>query len=286
VHPDTLAGTTPTIYAFDAPVQSTYEPYFDPPYWYQGYRHIVRWRYQVIAVGKNMGDLVVVLLRQPMFWAFCLAWPIILWNREARRRLWAALPARPGTDWPLWALATAGVAIYLPVHLEGRYLAPFLAVLLVLELESASDALEFAPRRQALVVAVLAAGFVLGLAKDQRDVWARVRHHWNYRDNLEWREGKALAATGLAPGSEIAVISWQPNVQCDWAYLAGMRITSEIASGPDEKAFWDMDPMDQNAVLLRFRQAGAVAVVTRDAPRGSATGWDQVGNMPMWMYRF
>jgi hypothetical protein len=276
VHPDVGLGTVPTVYVFHAPVEATYVPYFDPPYWYQGYRHIVRWRYQVVALGKNVGDLLHVLVVQPFFWALSLAW-LVLWRgpRIARDR-----SAMHGAQASL--LAAMGVALYLPVHLEGRYLAPFLAVLAVALL-----AREGVPvGRQRLAAGILVLGFAAGLVKDQHEVWARARRHWNYRDNLEWREGRALRAAGIAPGNDIGVIAWGPNVQCDWAYLAGVRITSEIASGPDEKAFWDMDEMDRNTVLLRFRQAGAIAVVTRDEPRGSAFGWEQVGDLPMWVYRF
>jgi 4-amino-4-deoxy-L-arabinose transferase-like glycosyltransferase len=268
IHPSELLGTRPTIFAFRGPVVATYTPYFDPPYWYAGYRHVTRWRYQVVALGKNVGDLAQVILKQPLFLALGLAFAI---GYKARRRL-------PAEVWPVAALALAGVAIYLPVHLEGRYLSAFLAVLALL-------LLEVIPRRR-LILAMLTLGFVAGLVKDQRVAWSRAIHRWNYRDTLEWREGQAVAGAGLAPGSEIGVISWTPNVQCDWAYLAGVRITSEIASAADENIFWQMSLLDQNTVMLRFRQAGAAAVVTRDKPADGVAGWEQVGSVPMWIYRF
>ena len=36
IHVDELAGSAPTIYVFRGPVEATYAPYFDPPYWYAG----------------------------------------------------------------------------------------------------------------------------------------------------------------------------------------------------------------------------------------------------------
>jgi hypothetical protein len=268
IHPSERLGTDPTVYAFRGPVVATYTPYFDPPYWYAGYRHIVRWRYQLVALGKNLADLAQVVLKQPFFLAVGVAFII---GFKTRRRL-------PEETWLIAALALAGIAIYLPVHLEGRYLSAFLATLAVLLFEA------IPPRR--LAFAILTVGFVAGLVKDQRVVWTRALHRWNYRDTLDWREGQALALAGLAPGSEIGVVSWTPNVQCDWAYLAGVRITSEIASGPDERTFWQMSPLDRNTVMLRFRQAGASAVITRDQPAEGVAGWSQLNTLPMWIYRF
>ncbi len=268
IHPSEMLGTRPTIFAFRGPVVATYTPYFDPPYWYAGYRHIVRWRYQTVALGKNLGDLAQVILRQPFFLALGLAFVL---SFKTRRK-------PPAGIWPVTTVALAGIAIYLPVHLEGRYLSAFLAVLAVLLLEC------IPPRR--LIFAILTLGFAAGLVKDQRVVWSRAIHRWNYRDILEWREGQALAGAGLTPGSEVGVISWTPNVQCDWAYLAGVRITSEIASGAAAASLWQLSSLDQNTVMLRFRQAGAAAVVTRDKPADGVPGWEQLGAVPMWIYRF
>jgi len=262
-------------------------PYFDAPYWYQGYRHVVRWRYQVVAIGKNLSDFALVLVQQPLVWAMTIAFFFLFRRRGDRAVLWAHGPAWIAETWPAYALAAAGLAIYLPVHLEGRYIAPFLAVLMAMKLEAFSPVFERSRMQRTVVVGLVAAGFLAGLVKDQHEVWGRALHGWDYRQNLEWREGQALKAEGFTPRSEVGVIAWTPNVQCDWAYLADLRITSEIASEPDERLFWELDPLDRNAVLLRFRQGGAVAVVTRDRPKeGAAAGWDELGTLPMWVYRF
>jgi len=267
-------------------VQATYPPYFDAPYWYQGYKHPTRWRYQVVALGKNLGDLAAVLVKQPLVWALTLAFLWLFRRRSDRHLLWLEMGPWLGETFPVYALAAAGLAIYLPVHLEGRYIAALLAVLLVLKLEAFRPVFSQSRTRAAVVLTLIVAGFTIGLVKDQREVWSRAAHRWNYQDNLEWREGLAMKRLGFSPDSEIGVISWTPNVQCDWAYLAGLRITSEIASPADEKTFWELDPLDRNSVMLRFRQAGAVAVVTRDRPKDGATDWDQVDSLPLWVYRF
>jgi hypothetical protein len=281
LHASQVVGAAPAVYVFHTPVNATYAPYFDAPYFYQGYRHLVRWRYQVVALGKNLLDLGQVFFKQAFFWALLLV--VLVLSRAPRGNPATSLY---GEMLPASALAAAGILIYLPVHLEGRYLAPFLAVLGVIGLESALARRTISAPRRLVVLAILAIGFLAGLLKDQRVVWTRARQHWNYHQIADWRTGAALRREGLAPGSAIGVISWTPNVQCDWAYLAGLRITSEIESPKDERAFWALSPLDQNAVLLNFRQAGAVAVVTRDMPANGASGWQQVQNLPLWIYRF
>jgi len=273
LHPSVRVGSAPTIYQFHAPVQATYAPYYDPAYWYQGYKHVVRWRYQAVALGKSVGDLALVLAKQPLFWAFGLA---SLWSR---RRVWRELRA----VWPVVAIAVLGVMIYLPVHLEGRYLSGFLAVIGAVLLTGLST---LPRRRLTIVMALLVAGFGVGLAKDQAGIWVRAVHAWSPRENAEWRAANGVRALGLPSGSQVGVIAWTPNLHCDWAYMSELQITSEIASPADEAAFWRLPADGQARVLGEFRDAGAKAIFTWDKPRILPAGWQQVAGAPMWFLRF
>jgi len=274
IHPDEIDGSSPAVYVFHAPVQATYVPYYDPPYFYQGYRHLIRWRYEVIALAKNVTDLFSVLLPQPLFWAIMLIAILV------RRLDWSLLRAA----WPVLVFTLTGIAIYIPVHLEGRYLAAFFAVGAVCLLASLGSINSKSASWGIYLIFLF--GFAAGLVKDQRAVWTRAAHHWDYRIIPEWQQGRALQAEGLQPGAEIGVISWEPNVQCDWAYLAGVRITSEIESPADQRAFLALPPAAQSEVLERFHRAGATLVVARDKPRPGATGWHQLAGVPLWIYRF
>ncbi len=275
MHPSVRVGSAPMVYEFHAPVRATYVPYFDPPYWYAGYRHVVRWRYQVVALGKSVGDLAQVLARQPMAWAFGL---VMMWSM--RRVRWRQ---ELQVAWPVVAIALPGIAIYLPVHLEGRYLSGFLAVIGVVLLVVLST---LPQRRLMTAMAVLVAGFGVGLVKDQGGVWVRAVHGWSPRQNVEWRAADGVRAMGLPGGSEVGVIAWTPSLHCDWAYMAGLQITSEIATPEDEAAFWRLPPDGQTRVLGEFRRAGAKAVFTWDKPQVLPEGWQQVAGAPMWVYRF
>ena len=272
VHPSVIVGSAPAMYVFHEPgVSASYVPYYDPAYWYQGYRKPVRWRYQLVAVGKNMGDLAQVLLRQAMVWAVLAAFAVLWWER--RRRRWRE-------SWALLLAAGGGVLIYLPVHLEGRYLSGFLAVLGMCGL---MGLLEARPVVRRVALGLVLVGLVADLLRTQHEVWHRATHGWTYKASPDWQ---AAATLGLPRGSQVGMISWTPNLHCDWAYLSGVQITSEIASGADERAFWAFSPVGQAGVLERFRENGAVAVLTWERPPDGAVGWLRVGQAPMWMHRF
>ncbi len=273
VHADRDAGARPTVYVFHEPaVTATYVPYYDPAYWYAGYRHVVRWRYEAIDLVKNVGELGETLLMQPAFYAVLIA----LWLLR-RRTMRDALA-------PLVSCAAVGVLLYLPVHLEGRYLAGFFAVLAVAVLSGVMGAEE---RTRRAVMAVVLVGVAAQVVKEQRVVWGRMVHGWSYKDNAEWQAAEAVEASGLARGSEVGMVSWTPSLHCDWAYLSGMQITSEIANGEDERVFWGMGAAGQEQVLGRFRAAAARAVLSwEQPPEGAGVGWQRLGDSRMWMYRF
>ena len=272
LHPSVTLQEDPRIYSFDEPVVATYIPYYDPAYWYAGYKHVFRWRYQMIAIGKNMIDLTKSLLGQPLFYGIVVAlW--LLRGGKREKELWTVVT---------WAVL--GVAIYLEVHLEGRYLSGFLAVLAVAALSSLGRA-PVGVRR--FVLWAILVGSAVQVVKEQRVVWTRAVHGWRYQENVEWKVAEAVERSGLPRGSQVGMISWTANLHCDWAYFSGMRITSEIADGKDEKTFWSLDEAEKQKVMGLFRSTGAKAVLSWDGPpsKGSA-GWQRLESTPMWMYRF
>ncbi len=271
-HPTQQIGTSPTILIFNAPVQATYTPYYDPAYFYEGYHHFFRWRYQLIALGKNTADLLQVLLTQPITYALFL---ILISSFSGFVRSVRLV-------WPLALCAAMGVALYLPVHLEGRYLSAFLAVLALLLLVQ----LEAKRKHRTALLAILFFSAVVGIGRSQAPIWSRAVHRWSPCSNAEWRTADAVLAAGPARGSQIGMISWTPNLHADWAFMAGLRITGEIATGPDEAAFWASSAARQTAILEIFHQAGATAVLTQDPPRNINSQWQQLPNAPIWIHRF
>ena len=282
IHPSKILQTSPLIYGFSAPVHSTYLPYYDPPYWYQGYHSVVGWRYQAVALAKSTVDLATVVLSQPMFYALLLFFAAAMWRKDDRKSI-----AQSGRQLlPVVICAFLGLAIYFPVHLEGRYVAPFLAILAAALLIGVAFTFgSFDGRKRILLFAVLAVGLTAELVDAQRETWSRALHHWNYQENFTYRWGQAVIKTGIPPGSTIGMISTSGNLHCDWAYIAHLQITSEIASPADNEAFWRSSPEEQQKTLDTFRRTGAVAVVSWERPAGTnAPGWQPVDDG--WIYRF
>ena len=276
LHPDTILQQSPLVYGFNtSPVHATYVPYYDPPYWYAGYRHVFRWRYQVIALLKSAGDLVGSLLPHPMFYAMLLAFAVLLVASDARRAAWLWVQAH----WMVVAIALLGFAMYLPVHLEGRYLAGFLLLLGLCGLAASGEALT--PMRFRVALTLILLGAAGDLIRTQRPVWHNLRVHRRPIDNTEWRMGNAVLAQALPAEAPVGVIAWTPNLHCDWAYIAHVRIVSEIGNGKDFDAFWQLPDTQQATTLAAFRKSGAVAVFVNGMPAGAhATGWKKLAIHP------
>ena len=282
IHPTTILQTSPVVYGFAAPIHATYVPYFDPPYFYAGYHHLFRPRYQLIALAKNFGDFAQVVLTQPLFIAFVLALLVLLTEPHTRR---AFLPSLR-RHWLLPAIALFAIAIYLPVHLEGRYLAGFLAVLLLTLLFSALE-LPPSPNRLRAAGLLLVLGFTGSLISYQLPAWRNLAHDKSPTTNLEWLRGQALLDEHLPANSQIGVIHWTPNLQSDWAYIAHVQITSEIASPLDMDLFWQSSPGQQQSTLAAFRRAGAIAVIAINKPPSTGDpAWQHLPNTDLWIHRF
>ncbi len=278
LHPTLPVGNSPTIYEFRGSRQATYDPYYDPPYWYQGYHPFFRWRYQLVSLGKNVGHLLFSLALQPMYWALAL---VALWTLR-RREQRAQFSAWFAKVWPLAVIAAAGVLLYTPVHLEERYLSAFFAVLALLLLIGLAPLV----RAEKPVLAILALGFALGLVHNQIGGWKDMLHGISHKDNPKWKIGQAVRAAGLPRGAEIGMISWGANLDTDWANIAEVQVISEIQDGRDEAAFVAMPEARRQAVLAEFRRSGAVAVLSGEKIVGDLPGWQRLGSAPVWIYRY
>jgi hypothetical protein len=289
IHPTPMLGDNPRIFAFGQPFDVTYPPYYNPPWWYEGYRHLFNWRYQAISAGYNLLQLAQVVAVHPLLYAavlaiLMLAWTPAGWSAGWRNDLW-----RPWLveQWPLWLFALASVALFIPVHLEGRYIAPGLAVLAIVPLIGLLiRTKEFSARKRQAILAVFLLGALLEAGVSERDTLRRITGHGASAANVQWNAASLLTNAGLTPNTRIGLIAWEPNLHCDWAYIADLHITGEIATGEDWKQFWSLSPEMQKQVLERFRSTGATAVVVWNKPDSpAAPGWEHMGELPLWLYR-
>ena len=300
IHPPQVLSIHPHVYLFKEPFPVTFPPFFNPPYYYQGYRHFFSPKAQIRAIGGNLKRLAQVLKTQLIVIAFGLCAVLSFGMSYARRRWFRSTAGL----WPLLLLSSAGIGMYLLVWLEARYIASFEAlILLVLLVKLMTEKRDSLPlmsplRRGALYLVIMAAGCVgtlLATEHDEdRNVLGNALHHETFRNSDQWRAGMYLKQTEMAPGNQVAVISDLLNAsRCTWAYVADLRIIGELNgdlppyASDDFDVFWHASPAEQRRILELFHQAGAKLVFAQSKPDDVvAPGWTSIPGTKFWIYRF
>jgi hypothetical protein len=286
IHPLPLAQTNPPVFLFPEPFHVTYPPNYALVYWYDGYHRFFRPANALRAFAQNLHALEAILHENaPLTLALILGAAIFLANQR-RRGIRAMLHA-----WPFFLPALLGVAVYLQVHIEGRYIAGFLAVLAMLPF-LATDLRSLSPRRRTLLLLILLTGSAANLATHLRTPLRLALHAANTEASPQWKLARALQQLGLQPGDRVASVSSQNVIRCTWAYAARLHIVAALgndAFDPQSQAqdlqHFFADPATQNQILALFRQAGARAVVAPNLPPSiaPASPWRHVPQTNAWV---
>jgi hypothetical protein len=283
LHPTRLLLADPPIYGFNTPFNVSYPPFFNPPYYYEGYRHFFNAKLQLHAIAANVFHLYQTLRPIPLTYAVLLCL-ILIFVFEAKGDLRTSRGEWLRSVlvlWPILIPALAGIALYLQVHLEPRYLPAFLLALAAAPLAVFLLRSERWPSYVATaVLAVLVAGAGATLLKLDHSTMKAARHHIRYSDSSQWVLARYLQQHGLNPGDQVAVIAG-PSNHCTWAHVDHLRIVAELEAdiyapdGTGEHMFWDATPQAQQEMLDVFAQAGAKEVIARVVePKEMATpGW-------------
>ena len=279
LHPARQIHDNPAVYEFRSPVRGTYPLSFDPSYWYDGVSTRFDPEGQLERLVVNAGVYFDIFVRDQ---GGLLGIVLLLLAMSGKIRRGTRL------GWPLALVGTsaAALALYLPVYVEGRYLAPFIVLLWggILSLVRLEDgAMARAGLRAAGVLLPLF--LALQLAAFDSHAVSRVLSGAPHRPaRAAPRElAQTILAAGVQPGDEIGFIGYAFGAT--FARLAKIRITSEIPSG-EAKRFWTAPKETQEAVLARFGKAGAVAVVTDELPPGPVPeGWSSVEGRRGYGYR-
>jgi len=295
IHPLYLLRDHPAVFAFPEPFHVTYPPQYNMPFWYDGYRHFFSPANALRAILTNLRELEKVLHENwPLFLALALCTAILIYSVPHPSRFWGWV-AGP-KSWPIWLPSILGVVLYLQVHLEGRYIAPFVTILAVVPFLAAASA---SPRTRTLALAVLLAGTAVNLARQLDQTAFRALHpSVVIGDNqAQWAIAQYLTQSGLKPGDRVASVTTLNDIRCTWAYAARLHIVAAIgndaysqdpAQYEDFQLFWT-DPDIQADVLRLFRKQGAVAVIV---PRVSFlnpplnSSWQSIPNTYAWVLRF
>lgn len=275
----------PTVFEFARPVGGTYPLATDPAYWTRGVEPVVTLRGQVNAVMSNLVYYFELFIATQGGTLMALALAGVIAAAHGWRPRLRCAPTG------LIAWASVALALYALVRAEGRYVAPFVVLLLAgllawPRLPDTQAARQLLATVGALIAVwqwiqigalnVAEAGRLVGLDPGAQDAEVVVRPadvEAHSADNVAI--AMALRRDGIAPGDRVAFAGY--SYSAFWARLARVSIVAEIR--PEEAGLlWTMSParLDElGAALARF---GVVALIAEPPRKGQrAAGWQPLG---------
>lgn len=307
IHPTRQIVKDLPVFEFATPFRSTYPPYNNLAYWYEGTKYFFNLRNQLRAIGYSTYFLARIMKAH----LFCYGLALVFFTIAARRE-WRALALLVSKKlWPLFAIPLFALMLYMSVHIEDRYLG---AIFLILSLFPLTPLLDDRLSSRRSLMILLAAVYTVGaVAELETGMGATLRnaiHRRDFHQDPQWQVAKALPSYGLHPGDPVAFVgSDVAGLRCSWAYVSQLRIVAEFGSLPwaveptlrprfahlpAEPAdadfgqiFWGLEPAQRASVMHAFRESGAKAVVFLAAPiQGSRPGWQPVGKTGAWIFLF
>jgi hypothetical protein len=272
IHPPRLILEKPPVYEFGGPVAGTYPLWFDPAAWCAGLTP--RWTVaeqltvlgttskallRILAVEFGVGAAVLLLLVLLARGGSCVA-------GASGSRQWAYHLVLP---------ALVALGLYLMVHVQPRYVAPFLVLLalaVLVGLRFPSPSSEANAHRLRLLLAFAWIPVVVGAVVFGVRALPVAWHGEGPSTHPDWAVAQALARRGVGPGRRVAVLG--DGFECGWARLGRLQIVAQLEAR-DVPLYEEASSAAKQAVESAFRRAGAVAVVAPAAPELGA-GWDPV----------
>ena len=280
----------PATFEFGTPVEGTYPAWTDPSYWYDG-----------VQTHFNLHRLLVTearLLHVETLFFFELHGALI-----ATLFVMFYVGTRPKSTqhdfsayWFLLLPAVITLCLYASIHIEPRYLAPFIVVLLLglffsVHLPAAPES-----RRLSSAVAIfLFLMFVCPVESSSLHVKEFVRDLTG-RSAPDQSSYQAMTSEmsrmGLRPGDRIASLEYSLWGMSTWARLSRVKIVAEVYYWPSLSEstgndFWKADSATQARVIQAIEKTGARVIVSQAAPIPTdASGWRRVGNTDYYAYWF
>jgi hypothetical protein len=263
-HPAPKLLTTPLTLQFPTPIKGTYPLWYDPSYWYACAKVRFDVRQQIAVLINSLKSFVRIFLITNVGF---LAGAIVLGFLNFQEKL---LPA-PRVSWWQLVWPVAAFSMYGLVHVEPRYVGPFL----VLFWMTIYRALMFRVNKRlslALCAAVLLTvmlPFTATLAGQSVQIATDLVHPRRPEYEIA---ALGLRDLGLRSGDRLAIVGYAYD--CYYARYDRLRVVAQI---PDANEFWRLSPAELKLLEERLTSIGVKAVVVKNRPDVSAlVGWKDI----------
>jgi hypothetical protein len=268
VHPMRRLHAAPDVLdTQNYPIHSTFPAWYDPSYWYQGFKLQFQPRGMLGQFESAWRAYIDILFS----WGAFAAGLLVL-------RLHGNLWRRP--DWLMLFFAAAAMAAFSMVHVEPRLVATFV-VLLWLWMYRGFFAGAVADTRSAILIVALAL-LVPFVAMAPQMTFRAVRDVATRQiASTDWEVAAALKGHGVRAGDRIAYVG--NPIEAYFARLARSTVSTWIPAR-DADQFWALDDAGKSAVFSSMLNAGAMVVVTEDVPPEDRSQWERVGNTTFYIH--
>jgi len=282
-HPTRMVYRQPAILEFATPVGGTYPPWYDPSYWYEGLRFDFDFRKQLNVLFSNLNLYFDLFFRRQ---ASILMGTLIFFLMG--KEYWSISRAIV-EEWPLLLLGMIPLVMYALIHIEMRFLSPFIILLWAgllssVRLPNKPQLLRFVNQVALVVVFLMMVNVIVAAAElGKKNVQALI----NWRDvstHEHWQVATGLHQMGVQKADKVAFMGYSFNAY--WARLAEVKIIADIFDQDDVDYFWTSSEDAKAEVMEVLANTGAEFIVTKGVPHLSeADGWEKVMKTDYYLYR-
>jgi hypothetical protein len=269
LHPVRRIFDAPATYQFDGSIGGTYPFWYDPSYWQEGIKAHFDLMSQEEAVVRGIDSYRSLCLDAFRYVTVGLC---ILYLFAQKR--WLRLK-HAAANWPLVAPGLSGVGLYALLHVENRYIAPFVLLLL---LAVFSGVRLPGSRWSRMLIAVISVGITAAMVVSAGSYALRNPISTRSAAPVYWQAAMALKQFGIQSGDKIAVGTISPLGESVpfVARLAKVQIVAQV-NRPDR--FFAAPPATQSQVLQALAAVGAKAFLTQAKPPSGPRDirWEALG---------
>jgi hypothetical protein len=280
-HPTRKIFENPSVYEFASPLNATYPPWYDPSYWFEGAVPQFNVAQQATALRRNLATYLGIFTYRSNL---ALVAAFLLLGYAGLKQSKKCL----SSQWPLLLLSIAALILYLPVHVEPRYVAPFIPPMWLLlfaglrfpSIEGSKKFVKYVALITGALIILAQTGRSLSLARS-----ALIADGKKNFVQLQIAEG--LRQNGIKPGDSVGAINFDPFwlAVVHWARLARVRIIAELPNN-ESNVFLAADELRRREVIQAFARTGVKAVIAERVPKDvTLAGWQRIGQSDYYILK-